>query len=397
MELKYIKLEDLTINGKGHYGIVASAVPFSEELYTYLRITDINDDGTLNVQDLKSVDSPDAKDYILRENDIVFARTGASTGRNYFYNSKDGIFVYAGFLIKFSINPIKVNPKYIKYYCLSENYKNWIYSFNTGSTRGNINAQTLASLVIPIPPRNQQNFLVDILSSIDDKIELNNKINENLEQQAQAIFKNWFVDNKIQNGTIGDYCDIKSGYAFKGAWWQDEGIKVIRIGDIEQDNLNLTNCNKVSNDKIKIAKDFLVKGGDFVIAMTGATIGKFAIVPEYDEPILVNQRVGKFFLGENPLERIPFIYCTMKLPEVIGEFINRGQGSAQPNISTTDIKTIPCYMPSQDEVNKFNEKFSPLFEKVVLNQKENQYLINLRDRLLPKLMSGEIDVSKLEI
>ena len=112
MNIKKVKLSDVCV-GKGCYGIPASAVPFSEELYTYLRITDINDDGTLNLADRKSVDDPKAKNYILKENDIVFARTGNSTGRSYFYDAQDGELVYAGFLIKFSLDPHKVNPKFI--------------------------------------------------------------------------------------------------------------------------------------------------------------------------------------------------------------------------------------------------------------------------------------------
>ena len=194
MDNQIVTLSDISVGGKGSYGIAASAVPFSDNLFTYLRITDINDDGTLNLQDLKSVDDDRAKDYLLAPNDIVFARTGASTGRNYFYDGTDGEFVYAGFLIKFSIDSIKVNPKYIKYYCQSKQYKDWINSFNTGSTRGNINAQTLGKMPIPFINRNQQDALVSILSSIDEKIRSNTEINCNLEQQAQALFKSWFSD-----------------------------------------------------------------------------------------------------------------------------------------------------------------------------------------------------------
>lgn len=219
-EWKECKLGDLCIDNKGSYGIAASAVPYSENLYTYLRITDINDDGTLNKSDLKSVADENAEQYILQPNYIVFARTGGSTGRNYFYDGSDGVFVYAGFLIKFSIDPNKVNPKYIKYFCLSQEYKNWVYSFNTGSTRGNINAQTYANMPVILPPRSQQDLLVRTLSSLDDKIELNNKINTNLEQQAQALFKNWFVDfepfgGKMPEGwkekTLDSFCSIFTG------------------------------------------------------------------------------------------------------------------------------------------------------------------------------------------
>ena len=116
MEFRNTTLASLSVDGRGSYGIGASAVERSDNLYTYLRITDIRDDGTLNMADLKSVDDAKASQYLLRPNDIVFARTGASTGRNYFYDGTDGEFVYAGFLIKFSIDPGKVNPKYIKYY-----------------------------------------------------------------------------------------------------------------------------------------------------------------------------------------------------------------------------------------------------------------------------------------
>lgn len=166
--------------GKGKYGIGASAVDYADDLYTYLRISDINDDGTLNMTDLKSVDDEKAVQYVLQPNDIVFARTGNSTGRNYFYDGSDGTFVYAGFLIKFSIDPEKVNPKFIKYYCLSDDYKGWVQGHSTGSTRGNINVQTYANMEIMIPPREQQDRLVSILEDLELKIKNNNAINRNL-------------------------------------------------------------------------------------------------------------------------------------------------------------------------------------------------------------------------
>lgn len=173
-------LSELSTDGRGYYGIGASAVEYSDNLPTYLRITDIKDNGTLNFDGLKSVDDERSLDYVLKSNDIVFARTGASTGRNYFYDGSDGELVYAGFLIKFSIDPIKVNPKYVKYYCLSNDYKGWIHSFNTGSTRGNINAQTLGRMPIPIPRRKQQDGIVNLLESFDQKIKTNEQINKNL-------------------------------------------------------------------------------------------------------------------------------------------------------------------------------------------------------------------------
>ena len=120
-EWKTSTLKELS-KGRGEYGIGAPAVPFDKEKYTYLRITDINDDGTLNTLGMMSVDAEGADKYLLEKNDIVFARTGNSTGRSYFYYGRDGVLVYAGFLIRFRLDETKVNPKILKYYTHSKPY-----------------------------------------------------------------------------------------------------------------------------------------------------------------------------------------------------------------------------------------------------------------------------------
>lgn len=388
-------LSELSLDGKGTYGIAASAVPYSNDLYTYLRITDINDNGNLNKDSLKSVDDKKADNYVLKKNDIVFARTRASTGRNYFYDELDGTLVYAGFLIKFTLDPQKINPKFVKYYCQSKYYKEWVYSFNAGSTRGNINAKTFGTLPIPVFSREYQNKVVSILDSIDLKMKNNMEINNNLLEQAITLYAIKFSSLEL-DGCIGDYCSVKSGFAFKSSWWTKSGIKVIKIGSINQDNLNLLECSYVEKDKANKAKDFTIKTGDLLIAMTGATIGKFAMVPYSSELLLVNQRVGKFYLGNNPIERLPFIYCTLKQPDVHYEIVNRGQGSAQPNISASDIMSIPCVIPSQKAINNFNDIARPLFDLIIRNQRENQQLSELREVLLPRLMSGKLNVSDID-
>ena len=285
-----------------------------------------------------------------------------------------------------------VSKEYLYYVLADDEFFKYSMATSKGTKMPRGDKTSIMNYPIKLPPLSTQQKIAAILSSLDDKIELNNKINTNLERQAQALFKNWFVDKYEKEGTIGDYCAVKSGFAFKSAWWQDEGTKVIRIGDIEQGCLNLETCAHVATDKIEVAKDFIVQGGDLVIAMTGATIGKFSMIPKTQEPILVNQRVGKFFLGNNPIEKVPFIYCTLKQEEVITEFINRGQGSAQPNISTGDILSIPCWIPNKNEIDNFNKTIQPMFETIISNQEENRKLSVLRDSLLPKLMNGEIEV-----
>ena len=285
-----------------------------------------------------------------------------------------------------------ISKEYLYYALADDEFFKYSMTTSKGTKMPRGDKTSIMNYPIKLPPLSTQQKIAAILSSLDDKIELNNKINTNLERQAQALFKNWFVDKYEKEGTIGDYCAVKSGFAFKSAWWQDEGTKVIRIGDIEQGCLNLETCAHIATDKIEVAKDFIVQGGDLVIAMTGATIGKFSMIPKTQEPILVNQRVGKFFLGNNPIEKVPFIYCTLKQEEVITEFINRGQGSAQPNISTGDILSIPCWIPNKNEIDNFNKTIQPMFETIISNQEENRKLSVLRDSLLPKLMNGEIEV-----
>ena len=402
------KLSELSVDGKGHYGIGAPAIPYDKNKPTYLRITDINDDGTINFLDLKSVDDEDSNKYLLKENDIVFARTGNSTGRSYFYQKEHGDFVYAGFLIKFSIDPQKVNPKILKYYTHSQEYYNWVKSFDTGGTRGNINAKTFGDMPISLPKRCVQDKIVGILSALDAKIENNNKINANLESQAQALFKSWFVDftpfkdqpfvdselgpipQGWKVGKLGDYCEVKSGYAFKSSWWTNKGYKIIKIKNIsENGDINLNDCSCVLPENCDKAKNFIANTGDIVIAMTGATIGKFNIIPKIDEKFYINQRVGKFFLGEKPIEKVPYIYCFLKQENISTQIIQKGQGSAQPNISGADIESIPMLTP-MSIILKYNKMCQPLFEKILSNRLESKKLSALRDTLLPKLMSGEI-------
>ena len=271
-----------------------------------------------------------------------------------------------------------------------------IKSMVGSSGRQRVQTDVVGNLDVELPPIEEQRKIGGLLKAIDDKIEHNNVINNNLLEQALTLYATQFSSLEL-NGCIGDYCSVKSGFAFKSSWWTNSGIRVIKIGSINQDNLNLLECSYVDEDKADKAKDFVVKAGDLLIAMTGATIGKFAMVPYSSEMLLVNQRVGKFFLGDNPVEKLPFIYCTLKQPEVYYEIVNRGQGSAQPNISASDIMSIPCAVPSKERINEFNDTAQPLFDLIICNQRENQQLSELRDSLLPKLMSGELDVCDIEL
>ncbi len=306
------------------------------------------------------------------------------------------------------------HPKFL-YYVLSENR---FFDYSTASAKGTKmprgDKSAIMEYKVPDHCVPEQIQIADILSSLDDKIAFNKRINDNLEQQAQALYKSWFVDfepfkgekfvdselGKIPEGwrvgKIGNYCKVRSGYAFKSSWWTDKGCKVIKIKNItEESKLDLNNCSHVLKSNTIKASDFMVSAGDVLIAMTGATIGKFCIVPYLQNNTYVNQRVGKFFLGNDPIKKLPFLYNTLKQGKVLSEIISKGQGSAQPNISGLDIENISIIQPTNELIQSFNALLIPLYLLMLKNEQENIVLANKRDSLLPKLMSGELKTGDL--
>ena len=309
-----------------------------------------------------------------------------------------------------------IDNKYLKYYFDSKDFQELLFNWaGTGSTRAYLGITEQLKLPIILPPLPEQKAIAATLSALDDMIELNNQINKTLEEMAQAIFKSWFVDFEPfkdgefeeselglipkgwRVGCIGDYVKVKSGFAFKSSWWETSGVPVIKIKEIDNYTINFGDVSYVSEDKAALAKDFRVNGGDLLIAMTGATIGKFAIVPKMPSFAVVNQRVGKFFLGDNPLEKLGFIYCILKQDNVYKEIVSRGEGSAQPNISPSGIESIKIVLPPERLINEYNQLVMKFFKMIIENTAENALLICLRDTLLPKLMSGEIRVPVEEV
>lgn len=398
------KLKDLTVDGKGSYGIGAPAVPYQEDKLTYLRITDINDDGSLNFSDLKSVDAEDAEKYILKENDIVFARTGNSIGRSYFYEKQHGTFVYAGFLIKFSLDPNKVNPRILKYYTHSKPYFDWVNSFDTGATRGNINAKTYGDMEIELPSRKVQDKIVSILSSLDRKIELNNKINADLEEMAQAIFKNWFVDfepfkdGKFVDselgmipegwkvGTLGEFCKCLLGGTpsrSKEEYWNGE-VNWINSGEINKFRI-LEASEKITELGLAKSATKLLPKKTTVLAITGATLGQVSLL-EIDT--CANQSV----IGVLENTEVPYEYIYPFIKDRIEMLIQHQTGGAQQHINKDNVESLIFLLPAINVLEDYISLVSPMYKRIESQCFENLYLSTLRDTLLPRLMSGELEV-----
>lgn len=387
MEFQDTTLASLSVDGRGSYGIGASAVERSDNLYTYLRITDIRDDGTLNMADLKSVNDVKASQYLLRPNDIVFARTGASTGRNYFYDGTDGEFVYAGFLIKFSIDPGKVNPKYIKYYCMSDAYKSWVHSFNTGSTRGNINAQTLGGMPIPLPPRSQQDGIVNILSSLDAKIRKNADINKNLQEQSQTLYANMFIQNtsdQWSEGVLSDVAEIIMGQSPKGDTYNEDDVGTVFFQGRGEFGFRFPTRRLFTTDPKRMAQS------NDVLMSVRAPVGDLNVAYE---PCCIGRGLGAIRSKDGHQSFV--LYTVFSLREKLDMF--NGEGTVFGSINRDALNSMPIVIPTKEEMDRFESIVAPMDAAIRNNYEEICRLEVIRDSLLPRLMSGELDVSNLDL
>jgi type I restriction enzyme, S subunit len=420
-----VKLKDISTDGKGFYGIGASAVDFDENLYTYLRITDISDDGRINKEELMSVNDPEAKKYFLKENDIVFARTGNSTGRSYFYDKKDGDLVFAGFLIRFNLDPLKVNPKYIKMYTLTQTYKNWINSFSTGSTRRNINAKMFGEMEIDLPSREYQDFVVKLIEPLNSKIQVNEEMNKTLHEMAKVFFKRWFVDyefpkedgssyktyggkfedselGSIPKGwevkTIGQICDITSSKRVFLKDYVPQGIPFYRSKEIIEKNKgkNISTELYIPEELYENIKEkFGVPiQGDILLTSVG-TLGV---------PYLVGKE--KFYFKDGNLTWFKnfktdginlYLYYWLLSKNGTNSIDSITIGSTQKALTINALKNIKILVPNDNMLTMFYHLFVSINSQVEENIKQNSHLYEIRDTLLPRLISGEIIITDAEM
>jgi len=153
------------------YGINAPAVDYSDLLPTYIRITDISEEGRFKPESITSVAHPDSGHYFLEDGDLVFARTGASVGKSYLYRPEDGRMVFAGFLIRVKLNQAKLLPRYLANWTQSGQYRHWVALMSMRSGQPGINGKEYAQLPIPLPPTlAEQRAIADALSEVDDRI-----------------------------------------------------------------------------------------------------------------------------------------------------------------------------------------------------------------------------------
>ena len=279
-----------------------------------------------------------------------------------------------------------------------------------------LTAKILNAFELPIPRIEEQQKIALVLAGIDEKIKTNEMINNNLEQQAKILFKSWFVDFEPFNGTMpSDWeivplekiADFQNGYAFKSKELLNEPspdcYQVFKQGHIARGGGFIPDGTKSWYPKSLASKlkKFVLKKGDILMAMTDmkdnvAILGNTAIMP-LDNEYIVNQRVGHLRANGYKGVTYPFIYLLTNSTDFLVDLRSRANSGVQVNLSSSEIKTSQTVLPSEKVNTAFSEITLPMFETIISNQLENQRLVQLRDTLLPKLMSGELDVSDIDL
>ena len=349
------RLGDLCEN-KGDYGLNAPATDYSVNLPTYLRITDIDDNGKFIHSAKKSVDNLSAKEYYLKNGDIVFARTGATVGKTYLYDVRDGQLVYAGFLIKFSPNPNKLIPYYLKANTETKDYMNWVAITSQRSGQPGINAAEYCSLKLAIPPIKEQERICTILQLWDTAIEKQTALIEQLTLRKRGLMQQLLTGKKRLKGFEGEWKRIKLG---------DVAERITRKN--EEDNQNVVTISAqrgfvVQTDFFNksVASEildnyYLVHKNEFCYNKSysyGYPMGAIKRLKTFDKAVVTTLYIC-FKLKEKPEANIDFFeqYCESGLlnKELVKVANEGGRAHGLLNVTPDDFFNMHMSVPSFEE------------------------------------------------
>lgn len=298
---------------------------------------------------------------------------------------------FNGFCKRFRLNDFNtLLPVYARYLFRDISFRREVYQLATGDIRFNISQESLANIEIEIPDTATQKQIAQILSSLDDKIELNLQMNQTLEAMAQAIFKEWFVNFNFP-GFDGELVD-----------GLPKGWRMGKLGDISK-NFDSKRIPLSSRQRAERKGEYPYYGAasildyvdDFIFDGTYLLMGEDGTV-RTDEGFPVLQYVwGKFWVNNHThvLQGLfPFSTEYLYLFLAQTNITNLITGAVQPKINQGNMNKIKCVLPTEDVLNKFYEVINPIFDKLKTNSLQIQSLTQTRDTLLPKLMSGQLEV-----
>ena len=349
-----------------------------------LRIGDISNNRSFNEWGYTEVEDINYAKFKLQKGDIIIARTGATIGINKFID-KDYKSVYNNGLIRIRVKQ-ENNPKYVYYLLQSNNYKNFIKTISMGtSTQPNMQMNDLLNLEIPRFNRYKQDKIVKILGNIDNKIELNNEINNNLQELAKSIYYEKFKD-KSNNGKLKDILDLYR----KNVKNKDLSLKYFPV-DVLPMNYLITKKGKPNEE----AQSSLVEFKKYDILVGAMRVYFHRVCLAAEDGIT---RTTTFVLRPKNNDYLYYSLITLDKDDFIKYANDGSKGSTMPYaVWDNNCNEYEIYIPSTTEAKEFNELVKPLFEIQIINEKNNRDLEQLRSILLPKLINGEIDLDKIEV
>lgn len=298
------------------------------------------------------------------------------------------------------------DERFIYYFLKTLNFD----EYNSGTSVPTLNRNDVHKLDVSIPDLTEQKTIASILSAIDDKIENNLAINKTLEEMAMALYKHWFVDfGPFQEGEfveselgsipkgwevkkITDLIEVKDG-THDSPKRVEDGFYLITSKHIMTNSIDFSSAYKIScDDYIKINKRSLVEKGDILMTMIG-TVGNFYFVNE--DPNYVIKNLGLFKTSKSPLLKI---YLFSFFNSKIGQEYIKSQmtGSTQQYVTLKTLRNFDIIVPDEQILEDYNHLANDYFEKILINIKENQTLTQLRDTILPKLISGEVRLKEFQ-
>lgn len=294
------------------------------------------------------------------------------------------------------------------YYLLKYN-KNKIENLGSGTTFKEVSGSTMRDIEVSVPTSiEEQRKIASVLSLLDDKIEKNASINKNLEEQAQAIFKSWFVDfepfggiqpSEMQFIPLQELCKVVTKGTTPttlGKSFTSTGINFIKAESIlDNHSIDSSKFAFIDEETNALLKRSVIKANDIVFTIAG-TLGRFAMVDNSVLPANTNQAVA--IIRPDETKVTPAYLYSFFIGNWHNEYYSkRIQQAVQANLSLTTIKSLPIAVLKNTTMNNYEKLVSPLFALMKNNEEENRRLSKLRDTLLPRLMSGELDVSNLDL
>lgn len=343
-----------------------------------------------------------AEEFSLREGDIVIGMDGSRVGRNRAQIKADDLPLLLAQRVACVRHNEKSLQKFLYYQIFSKNFENYIKSVHTGTSIPHVSLKQIGDFSFQVPDLSTQRRIAGILGSLDDKIELNRRINANLEAQAQALFRSWFVDfepfrdgpfvdselGKIPQGwKVGNYTDIveiKGGGTPKTGiqeYW-DGTIPFFSPKDVGASCFVLDTEKHITAKGLENCNSSLFQTNTVFITARG-TVGKVVMT---GTEMAMNQ-TNYALLGKQNISQYYVYHITRQL---VTRLLKKANGAVFNAITTRDFTSEQIIIPPFSTIRQFSDVVKPIYENILLNDVQSNRLSALRDTLLPKLMAGEI-------